>query len=544
MPFPFDHKYPGTDLHEIDLGYLIEEIKNIRIELKNFADINKIHYANPLEWSITTQYPPFTIVRDANNNNLYISMQPVPEGISLDNGEFWQMIGPYSGESDFLKWVICQNYEPDYTRATQAYAKNTYFWGADNNLYRVTRAVPAGGSFGPSNCTAITIAAELTALHNKDADLQDQINNVSIDTSDMMPVRSHRKYILLCDSYGVTFGNETGIEAWVRRFVGMTSANSWTYPHSSARFGPHYPSEGTSYKNMLMEYNSSIPKEEITDIIIQTAGNDMSETTADWQDAIDDFITYALSQFPNAQIRVAFTLFAYVRQSRQAKYAFCNAMQSYIVEHANISWMAGIEIADKDYSQYRNSTHPNGTGNRWFAEAIANSILGEGPAYHIQSGKRAYFTQSGTNDVTAWDSNGGIVSIYMGQLTAIRFASNVFTLAPITISPPASYGDNWRTSAAIDLGAIDDNRFFGSPQATVIFPMNNTYVMFNSLEGHSNQWRSCDTAYVYFEDVNKECHAFLRFYISNPGGPDTTETLTISKLRFDNSDHVVASMYV
>ena len=74
MPFPFDHRYPGTDLHEIDLAYIIDEIRNIRLELKNFADINKLHYADPLDWSITTQYPAFTIVRDANTNVLYISM--------------------------------------------------------------------------------------------------------------------------------------------------------------------------------------------------------------------------------------------------------------------------------------------------------------------------------------------------------------------------------------------------------------------------------------------------------------------------------------
>ena len=542
--FPFDHHYPGTDLHEIDLAYIIEEIKAIRLELKNFADVNKIHYANPLEWSITTQYPAFTIVRDADTNNLYISMQPVPEGVSLDNSEYWQVVGIYSGGSDFLKWVISQNYEPDYRSATQSYAVNTYFWGADNNLYRVTRAVPQGGGFGPSNCHAVTVGDELTELHNTDASLQTQIDNISIDTSDMLPVRSHRKYVILMDSYGVTFTGNTGIRDWLVQYIGLTNSNSWTYPKASARFGPNYPESGDSYINMLRTYNSSIPKNEITDIIVQTAGNDMSETTQSWQDAIDEFVTYCNTEFPNAQVRIAFTLFAFVRSSRQTKYALCNAMKEYIIAHPNVSWIEDVEIADKDYSAYRNTTHPNGTGNSYFAAAIANAVLGETVALQAPHAKRAYFDQSGTTDVTAWDTNNGIQSFQLGSTVYIRLASNVFTLSPLTIAAPSSYGANWATNFTVDLGKIDDNRFFGAPQTTVLFPLPNCAVMFQSLEGHSNQWRYATWAYIYFDDVNNDCHAKVRFYLSNPGGPDIETALTITKLRFENSDHYIPAMYV
>lgn len=543
--FPFDHHYPGTDLHEIDLAYIIEEIKAIRLELKNFADVNKINYANPLEWSITTQYPAFTIVRDADTNNLYISMQPVPEGVSLDNSEYWQVVGIYSGGSDFLKWVISQNYEPDYRSATQSYAVNTYFWGADNNLYRVTRAVPQGGGFGPSNCHAVTVGDELTELHNTDASLQTQIDNISIDTSGMLPVRRNRKYIILMDSYGVNVGGETGINEWLTQYLGLNGDNSWTYPHSSARFGPNYPSNGESYIHMIQDYDSNIPKADITDIIVQTAGNDLSETTASWQNAMTQFINYCKTNFPNAQIRIAYTLFAYVRTSRIKKYTLCQDMKDFVIKTPNISWIENVEVADKDYGNYRDTNHPNSTGMSYFASSIANAILGESVALHAPHAKRCHFTESGTTDVTAWDTNNGIQSFQLYETVYIRFATNEFTISPIVITAPETYGDNWHIDFTVDLGRLDDQRFFGAPQSTVNFNIPNCAVMYQSLDGHSNQWRDVSSAYIYFEDDSADkCHAKLRFYLSNPGGPDIQTNLRITKIRFDNSDHYIPAMYV
>ena len=547
MPFPFDHKYPGTDLHELDLGYIIEQIKDLRIQMKEYGDINKMHYANPLDWNITTQYPAYTIVRDANSSLLYISMQPVPEGIGLDNSAYWQTLGSYQGDSDYLRYAIVPYDEPDYRVATRAYAVNEYFWGADNNIYCVDRPVQQGGSFSPSNCHMVTVASELTYLKNEASSLQNQIDNIEVDTTDKMPVRSHRKYVVLMDSYGVTHGTETGLDTWLKSFVGMDSSNSWTYPHDSARFGPHYPTgqnPGISYIEELQAYNSSIPKTEITDIIVETAGNDINETEADWKDAVDTFVTYAKQNFPNAQIRVAFCLFAYVRSSRQTKYAFCNSLKQYIIEHPDISWMTGIEYADKDYSAYRNTTHPDGLGNRYFAGAIANSILGESAAYNVPHAKRSKFTETGTTAVTSWDTNNGIQSFQLDSTVYIRFAANEFTLNPITVPAPGSYGENWNKYYTIDLGKIDDNRFFGEPQSTVLFPMMNTAVCYQSLEGQSDQWRYVDSSYIYFDSVSNECHAIIRFYVSNPGGPDASSALTIKKLRFENSDHYVPAMYV
>lgn len=543
MPFPFDHRYPGTDLHEIDLAYIIDEIRNIRLELKNFADINKLHYADPLDWSITTQYPAFTIVRDANTNVLYISMQPVPEGVGLDNTAYWQIVGVFAGETGNFREAISAVDEGANTQAAYAHAKGSYFW-LNDDFYKAKVNISVGTAFTSTNCEQVSVGEELKDLHDTDASLQTQINNITFDSDGLMPVRSGRKYIILMDSYGVTIGSDTGIDTWLRGFLGLTNANSWTYPHSSARFGPNYPDIGTSYQNMLAEYSSSIPKDEITDIIVQTAGNDLSETEADWKDAIDDFIAYAMQEFPNAQIRVAFTLFAFVQSSRQSKYTLCETMKKYIIEHPNISWIENVPHADKDYSACRNTTHPNGEGLRVFAAAIANAILGEETALQSPHAKRAYFTQAGTTDVTAWDTNNGIQSFILNNIVYIRTAANTFTISPLTVSVPTSPGANWNKNFSIDLGQIDDNRFFGSPQTTILFPLTNCAVMFNSIDGYNNQWRYASWAYLTFNDVNNECHAILRFYISNPGGPGQDTALTISKVQFGNSDHFVPACYV
>lgn len=92
----FEHRYPGTDLHEIDLAYILGEIQALKYKLDNFVKENTFHLADPLDWNITTQYSACTIVR-YNDDRLYLSAKPVPAGIQITNTEYWLNLIDCSG---------------------------------------------------------------------------------------------------------------------------------------------------------------------------------------------------------------------------------------------------------------------------------------------------------------------------------------------------------------------------------------------------------------------------------------------------------------
>lgn len=89
----FDHKYPGTDLHEIDLAYVLSQVKNVSDKINTLYENGIVKFADPVVWSITEQYTAGTIVKDSITTNFYISKQLVPAGIQLFNTDYWQSLG-------------------------------------------------------------------------------------------------------------------------------------------------------------------------------------------------------------------------------------------------------------------------------------------------------------------------------------------------------------------------------------------------------------------------------------------------------------------
>lgn len=96
----FNH-YPYSDFHELNLDWILRKIKELGIKIDEFEALNTITYAG--FWDITKQYPKWNIV--TNENIGYISLQPVPAGISIDNSLYWLPIIDYAASAEF-KTVI------------------------------------------------------------------------------------------------------------------------------------------------------------------------------------------------------------------------------------------------------------------------------------------------------------------------------------------------------------------------------------------------------------------------------------------------------
>ena len=191
------HKAPYTNLHDLNLDWIIEVLNEFNTKLTNFISLATIKYADPLQWDITNQYEVNTVVVDSNGN-AYLSVQPVPSGVSLDRVEFWTKIGNFDELWADVKKAITPIDEGHSPTATAARAVNDLVW-VNGALVRVTKAMTAGDSYVPgSNCVSSStnevlhylinaftdgLNAEQTARENADTQLQTAIkeNKTAID---------------------------------------------------------------------------------------------------------------------------------------------------------------------------------------------------------------------------------------------------------------------------------------------------------------------------------------------------------------------------
>ena len=184
------HRAPYTNFHDLNLDWIIEVLNEFNTKLTNFVSLATIKYADPLQWDITSQYEANTVVVDSNGN-AYLSVQPVPSGVSLDRVEFWTKIGNFDALWADVKKAITPNDEGHSRTATAARAVNDLVW-VNGALVRVTRAMTAGDAYVTgSNCVSSStnevlhylitafnegLSAEKQAREDADSNLQTAID--------------------------------------------------------------------------------------------------------------------------------------------------------------------------------------------------------------------------------------------------------------------------------------------------------------------------------------------------------------------------------
>lgn len=145
-------EFPHTRTYEGDLGYILKQITELTNSYNTFFKYNTIKFADPIEWDITRQYPAFMIVFDMDNMCSFISKQPVPAGITLDNQDYWSFVGPLIVDGDarmeierILKFVA--NITPETgTTATALRSADSYLI-IQGEFYKTTQTINVGETY-------------------------------------------------------------------------------------------------------------------------------------------------------------------------------------------------------------------------------------------------------------------------------------------------------------------------------------------------------------------------------------------------------------
>jgi hypothetical protein len=183
------HKAPYTNFHDLNLDWIIEVLNEFNTKLTDFVSLATIKYADPIQWDITSQYEANTVVVDSSGN-AYLSVRPVPSGVSLDRTEFWTKIGNFDALWANVKKAITPIDEGHSHTATTDRAVNDLVW-VNESLVRVTKAMTAGDAYVTgSNCVSSStnevlhylitafnkgLSAEQTAREDADNQLQTAI---------------------------------------------------------------------------------------------------------------------------------------------------------------------------------------------------------------------------------------------------------------------------------------------------------------------------------------------------------------------------------
>lgn len=232
----FSTRWPYTNFHELNLDWILETLKKQDAAIADFISLNSITYANPLQWDITRQYPKNQVVLDTNGDG-YLSVQPVPVGVEIDNADYWTKIGNFSELWSTVKLAITAADEGLKTTASADRASGDLVW-LNNTLYVCTTAITRGTEYGTNNTAKTTIDARLANLAQAVSTLQNNITTINtalpnkIDkdtTGDLAQTVSNNykmtaKRVDIYTALGKAFTSHSGVNS-----IGNVDVPTWIY---------------------------------------------------------------------------------------------------------------------------------------------------------------------------------------------------------------------------------------------------------------------------------------------------------------------------
>lgn len=372
-------------------------------------------------WESNVVYDPLIYVT-LTNGHMYISKKQVPAtvGIPSENTEYWLDVGSYNGISEEIQQEI------DEIVANIGDMSNLPYPIFDN------------------------IVDTLDALKDDvDAALDSAAGRVL-----------KRKYAIITDSYGGTFGGT--ITPFTTRFaylMGLTEGVDFCTAHLD---GAGFVSDGRLFKTPMQQLANNMPgtmtTADVTDLLVLGGCND-SSIISGLGNGISDFINTAAELFPNARVHVGIigginTMTGRRRIFRQVLpyYAQASTYGHRACFIPNLQYV----MTHKELFQDGDTVHPNQLGMNFIASALV-SAMSDG------------FTASYSTDATFTKDS----AFATGTMTSghVDVCNGNTTLLCNTIS--MTYSSAQSKSGNLTIGTINNANLFG--WIDVWFPVQVTY---------------------------------------------------------------------
>ena len=466
--FPCNYRYPYTNDHELNLGWVLATIKAQESELSKFVALNTVKYADPFDWNITSQYATNTVVFNPADMTAYISVQPVPSGVQIDNTEYWTPIFTLADIFTAYKTSITPVEQIAAKPATQAISKGQLLW-IDNVLYQAVRDIAQGTVIVPGENVLLTnisdelaaqeaaitaeqdtrvradtqlqanitaersareqsdqllqtnITAEQTAREQADQLLQNQIN--TLKTANIP--------LFIGDSYALGYGDSTPAKytGWPAILAGFMNAQSIYTSISTGGCGfCNTGNNGKTFLGLLQSYTGN--KNNVNMVVVCGGYNDNGFSIEAITQAVSDFCSYAKQNFPNAKIYVGMIANNGAISNHNIRLSIANNVLPAYNSCTNVGaiYLDGVESVLKNYDFISSDNiHPNQNGYNAIAGAIYAAIYG---GFSAKSGfNSAAYSPNGTanNPTIGTVQNGTEVFFYFSNLILNTPTFNITT---------------------------------------------------------------------------------------------------------------------
>ena len=268
----FFNNYPYTNYHELNLDYILEKIKTLETDVKNFVSFNLLEWNDPIFWDISRNYEKNKIVVDKNTNYGYVSIKPVPSGVPINNTDYWSEI------FSFVNSVIDISYEN---------GKITFL--TQNNTETSDNYVSVLNVLGHD-------------FKIKDNELSLSFNDFKAKTNVRLDALERKKRIILIgDSYSEGYTPDGNVRSWSDMLVSSIKGIDFI----NLRAGGSGFLNGTTFLRQLQ--NATISDHNTIDEIYIVGGyNDIYYTLSALESAIKSFSDYVAINYANAKVYIGF----------------------------------------------------------------------------------------------------------------------------------------------------------------------------------------------------------------------------------------------
>lgn len=412
----FIDKYPYTDFHELNLDWILKAIRELGIKMDEFEAVNKITFSGA--WDITSQYPAWTVVDD--NNIGYISVQPVPAGILLNNTDYWRVITDYSSQIAGMQAAIIalQNTVGDASSGLVKQTNdNTSAIGTIQTNVGTLQTTVGNASSGlvkqtNDNTSAIgTLQTNVgnlqTTVGNASSGLVKQTNDNTSAISAINAKLAAGKWLFLGDSYE----NYGQWYAKVINSLGLTDNVDSFYAGVS---GHGFTSSGGLWVSDMINFCAGrTDLAEFKHVVIVGGLNDstpaaVQNDAASLRTAINSFFASTRARMQNATICAAFVgsgLSDSVNLSGRTAINRHTACQVYRDEFTKNK---GVFLRNCEFSLYSESlfnsdgVHPNSYGANIIANAVAEAIINGSSSSVTGDYETTVDTQFSSSGVAGW----------------------------------------------------------------------------------------------------------------------------------------------
>lgn len=248
------NQYPYLNINDFNLDYIVKSLGELQKAMEEFFAKSEIKYADPIQWDITKQYEINTIV--INDNIGYMSIKPVPTGITIDNDEYWLKIFDFG---EFLA-DISKNFSDilQYGNTASRHIDSGRWFLIDYRLAKAIATIEAGNQFNSNNTRYFTLEnlwndfvskylddfeAYKTQIEGEISDFEDSVPD-TIDNA-IIRLASNLEAQLNAAISGVTVDSEV-----INARVG---ANGYTYPTAGDNIRSLDGGFATATGNIILE---------------------------------------------------------------------------------------------------------------------------------------------------------------------------------------------------------------------------------------------------------------------------------------------------